>query len=122
MEPAPEVLAELDALRDEGVRRGPFHELNFAIAYAPGAMSSEAVLLTVDDRGFVVHHRDMGQNRELARGATVAEVAERFLEEAARLAGPRGRGPYAGQEPPNEFAGMTREQVMEEYRRRGFAI
>jgi len=122
MEPTPEVLAELEALRDEGVRRGLSYGLDFAIAYVPAAMSSEVVLLTVDGAGFVVYYRDMGQNRELARGATVADVAERFLEEAARLAGPRGRGPYAGQEPPNEFEGMTREQVIEEYRRRGFAI
>lgn len=122
MEPTPEVLAELVALRDEGERRGFSYGLDFAISYVAVAMSSELVVLTIDDGAFVVSYRDMGQNREVARAATVADVAEPFLEEVARLAGPRGRGPYAGQEPPDPFAGMTREQVVEEYRRRGFAI
>lgn len=122
MEPTPEVLAQLVALRDEGERRGFSYGLDFAIAYVPVAMSSELVVLTVDEGELVVHYRDMGQNREVGRAGTVAAIAEPFLEEVARLAGPRGRGPYAGQEPPDPFAGMTREQVLEEYRRRGFAL
>ncbi len=122
MEPTPEVLAQLVALRDEGERRGFSYGLDFAIAHVPVAMSSELVVLTVDEGDVVVHYRDMGQNRELRRAATVAEIAEPFLEEVGRLAGPRGRGPYVGQEPPDPFAGMSQEQVLEEYRRRGLAL
>lgn len=122
MEPTAQTRAELEALRDEGVRRGLVYGMDFAIAYVPVSMSSEVVLLALEDDAFVVHYRDMGQNRELSRAATLDGVAERFLEEAARLAGPRGRGPYAGGAVPTEFDGMTQDEIIEEYRRRGFAF
>jgi hypothetical protein len=114
---APEELVELDAAaRALGFARG----VDYGIAFLPASLGSERVDLDVDGSDYVVSYADKGSARELVRTGDWQAARSTFLEEVGRLAGPRGRGPYAGQRTPAEqrAAARTMDDAAAEYYRR----
>lgn len=116
---APAELVELDATaRELGFVPG----VDYGIAYVPASLGSERIDLDLDGAQYVVSYTDKGTARELLRTQDWAAARATFLEELGRLAGPRGRGPYAGLPTPAEQAAASRtldEAAAEYYRRFG---
>lgn len=113
--------AEFVALRDECDRLGYLNGVDYFLWHVPASLSSELVELGVEDGTYRVWYRDLGRRRELAATADFGEARRVFLDEVARLAGPRGRGPYAGQEaPPSHYEDMSPQDVYEQLRRDGY--
>lgn len=113
---------ELVALHDEAVGAGFEDGMDFLIQGIHAHMSSELILLSRDGDEYVVDYQDMGRYTELMRSTSFDAIRPRFLSEVARLAGPRGRGPTAGQPAATPYDGWTYERRLEEMRRRGFDV
>jgi len=99
---------------------GYLNGTDFHVWHVPASLSSELVVLGLHGGNYTVWYRDMGQDRLLVRTADLATARQEFLAELARLAAPRGRGPYAGATAPGRYDGMTREQVYEAMQREGY--
>jgi hypothetical protein len=89
-----------------GYRRGD----DFSVWGVPADLSSEVVRLGKVDGEYIIWYQDMGLDRELFRSTSGSETREAFLLEVARLAAPRGRGPYAGRRVPSPLDGLTLEE------------
>lgn len=110
------------ALHREAVAAGFVYGLDFLIQGIHAHMSSELILLAQQDDEYVISYQDMGRYTELERSTSFDAIRTRFLAEVAALAGPRGRGPTAGQHAANPYEGWTFEERLEEMRRRGFDV
>lgn len=106
-------------LRREGESRGLIYGSDFAIWGVPTVLGSEVIIFGVDGDEYMVVYRDMGKSSEITRSTDFATTSDLFLEEAARLAGLRERGPYARRRPRSEYEGMTPKQVFEAFQREG---
>ena len=105
---------EFVALKAQAEALGFVYGMDFVIQSIPAEMSSEVVLFDLTEDGYTVSYQDMGQYTVLSTSPSFPAAKEQFLEELARTAGPRGRGKYAGIEPPNRYAGWTQEQIRRE--------
>lgn len=115
--PAP---PEFVALRAEGESLGFEYGTDFFVWWVPGFVSSETIIFGVDGQDYTVTYSDMGQERRLATVPSFEDAKKRFFDEVARLAGPRGRGPLAGQPAHSRFEGMTQEEVYEHLKAQGY--
>lgn len=115
--PAP---PEFLALKAEGEALGFEYGMDFFIWWVPGDLSSETIVFGVDGESYTVTYSDMGRERQLYASASFGDAKRRFLDEVARLAGPRGRGPLAGQPTRSRWDGMTPEQVYEQMKAEGY--
>ena len=111
---------EFVAMRDEGEALGFEYGTDFFIWWVPGNGSSESVIFGVDGDDYTVTHSDMGQERRLYASSSFEEAKSRFFDEVARLAGPRGRGPLAGQPTRTGFEGMSQQEVYEHLQAQGY--
>ena len=115
--PAP---PEFVALRTEGEALGFEYGTDFFIWWVPGFVSSETIIFGMDGPDYTVTYSDMGQERRLFASPSFDEAKGRFLDEVARLAGPRGRGPLAGQPAQSRYEGMTQDEVYEQLKSQGY--
>jgi hypothetical protein len=97
-----------------GYRRGD----DFSVWGIPASLGSEVVRLGKIDGQYIIWYRDRGHDDELFRSTSATEMREEFLLEVARLAAPRGLGPYVGKHIPSPLDGLTVQEMMEEFRRR----
>lgn len=104
---------ELVALKGEGEALGFQYGTDFFVWRVPGDVSSEVIIFGMDGQGYTVTYSDMGHDRRLYRSASFGDAKARFFAEVARLAGPRGRGPLAGQPRRSRWEGMTPVEVYE---------
>ena len=119
-EPLPDPPPEFVEVYREAEGLGYLNGTDFQVWYIPASLSSELIVLGFEGPDYAVWYRDMGESRLVLRTADFAQAREAFLAELARLAGPRGRGPYAGTTPPGRYDGMTPEQVYEAMQREGY--
>ncbi|GIG36220.1 hypothetical protein [Cellulomonas pakistanensis] len=105
-------------LHDEAVALGYRNGQDFAVRGIPAELSSEVVELGKQEGVYHVWHRDMGRRYDVASSSSPADVRREFLLELGRLAGPRGRGPYASEPAPQRGEDLTREQLIEQILRR----
>lgn len=117
-EPPPEFVA----LKEEAEAQGCLYGMDFGIWYIPTMLSSEVLIVGLDGDEYTLRYSDMGHKRELFRSSDFAAFREQFLEEAARLAGPRGRGPYAGQPERDEYYGLTKRETFEKMQKKGLFL
>ena len=115
----PSERGELLALKEEAERLGCAYGMDFYVHSFPGFTSSEVIMLDVDGDEYVIVYSDMGREDELGRTRDPAVARELFLEKLARMAGPRGRGPYAGMPPRSRFEGMSQREAYEAMQREG---
>ena len=115
--PAP---PEFVALRVEGEELGFEYGTDFFVWWVPGFVSSETIIFGIDGQDYTVTYSDMGQERRLFASLSFGEAKTRFFDEVARLAGPRGRGPLAGQPAHSRFEGMTQDEVYEQLKAQGY--
>ena len=111
---------EFSVLRADGETLGFEYGTDFGIWWVPGFLSSEVIIFGVDEEDYTVTYSDMGQERRLFASPSFAAARRLFLEEVARLAGPRGRGPLAGQPAQSRYDGMTQEEVYEQLKSEGY--
>lgn len=111
---------QLQELYKEAVALGYQPKMDFAIKGIPGHLSSEIIILIQEDDSYVVFYRDMGQSREVARSSDLSVIRTHFFDELADLAGPRGRGPWAGRKRPSRFEGMSQEERIAALEKLGF--
>jgi hypothetical protein len=111
---------ELEAVAREAIELGYLAGTDFFVWGVRADLSSEVVALGPEGDDLVVWYRDRGRNLEIARSQTVIGVHDVFFAELARLAGPRGRGPYAGGRPPGRYDGMTPERALDRLTSQGY--
>lgn len=87
----------LAALREECLRAGYLEGLDFHVDGFPTMVSSEYVDLDVTGGTYRVRYADMGSKRVVSVAPSLTAARRVFLDELARLAGGRGRGPSAGE-------------------------
>ena len=109
----------LQELYKEAVALGYQPNMDFVVRGIPGFNSSELIILVEEEGHYIVYYQDMGRSREVARSSEFSVIRERFLEELADLAGPRGRGPMAGQKRKDPYAGMTVDERVAAMRKLG---
>jgi len=109
----------LAALREECVRAGYLEGVDFHVDGFPTVLSSEYIDLDVDGGQYRVRYADMGSKRVIATATSVAGVRQVFLDELARLAGGRGRGPEAGRHdrPTSWRETMTEDELIARFKR-----
>ncbi len=110
-----EFMAEL---YEEAVSLGYRNGEDFAVWGIAADLSSEVVELGKAEGVYHVWHRDMGRRYDVTVSSSRDEVRRQFLLELGRLAGPRGRGPYADEPAPRRGEGLTQEQLLEQILRR----
>ena len=114
--PAPPPLQEL---HQEAVDLGYEPGLDFSIRGIPQRLSSELIVLAQEGDVYVVYYRDMGRSGEIARSSELSVIRAHFLDELANLAGPRGRGPMAGQKRRDPYEGMSVDERVSAMRKLG---
>lgn len=111
---------QLQDLYKEAVVLGYQPSMDFAIKGIPGHLSSELIVLIQEDDSYIVYYRDMGRSREVAQSPELDVIREHFFDQLADLAGPRGRGPWAGRKRPSPYEGMSTDERIEALRKLGW--
>lgn len=111
---------QLQELHKETVDLGYEPGLDFSIRGIPQRLSSELIVLAQEGDVYVVYYRDMGRSREVARSSELDVIRTHFFDQLADLAGPRGRGPWAGRKRPSPYEGMSTEERIEAFRKLGW--
>jgi hypothetical protein len=119
-EPLPDPPPEFVEVYREAEGLGYLNGTDFQVWYIPASLSSELIVLGFEGPDYAVWYRDLGQNRLVVRTADFTRARQEFLAELARLAGPRGRGPYAGTSAPGRYDGMTPEQAYAAMQQEGY--
>ncbi len=88
---------ELHAVKRDAEAMGFMYGMDFFVAGIPSLASSETIDFAEVDGEYSVTYSDMGHNRDLVRTSDLAAAREVFFDHLTSLAGPRGRGPRAGQ-------------------------
>lgn len=104
---------EFHSLKREAESRGFTYGLDFFVWGIPSMISSEVIVFGVESGEYTVTYRDLGEDHPLARDSDFAVASTAFLEEIARLAGPRGRGPYANEPERSRYDGLSRKEAFE---------
>lgn len=109
----------LAALREECLCAGYLEGLDFHIDGFPTVLSSEYVDLDVTGGTYRVRYADMGSKREVGVTPSLTAARRVFLDELARLAGGRGRGPRAGERdrPVSWRETLTEDELLARFER-----
>ena len=115
----PPASPELQGLHQDAEALGYQPNMDFVVRGIPGFNSSELIILVEEEGHYIVYYQDMGRSREVARSSEFSVIRTRFLEELANLAGPRGRGPTAGQKREDPYEGMSVDERVSAMRKLG---